>query len=67
MTDLNAIQQQLEKVASGLQMLGRERKVVLPHHQTFDLIERLSGTVREIQAELTDDGRVSPPPSKTKS
>ena len=46
------LQQHLQDIAKGLHALGRERKVVLSHHHTFELIDEMSGKVRAAQQGL---------------
>ena len=36
----------LDKLDNGLKKLSTERKVVLPHHKTFELVDELSDTSR---------------------
>ena len=42
----------LEQVRTGLQKLGRDRKVVLSHHESFDLIAQLNSKLEKILGAL---------------
>ena len=44
------LQEKLNELEKGLKLLARERKVVLPHHKTFDLIDEMLTTVKELKA-----------------
>ena len=46
------LEQYLQDIAKGLRAIGRERKVVLSHHHTFELIEDMSHKVRAAQRGL---------------
>ena len=37
-----------QEVLKGLKLLSRDRKVVMPHNKTFDLVEDLKSKVDEI-------------------
>ena len=42
----------LEEVIKGLNLLSRERKVVLSHHKAFDLVDDLKNRMNEIKQSL---------------
>ena len=42
----------LNELDNGLRKLSTERKVVLPHHKTFELVDELREIVRNIKNEL---------------
>ena len=42
----------LEEVIKGLNLLSRERKVVLSHHKAFDLVHDLKNRMNEIKQSL---------------
>ena len=44
------LQEKLNELDKGLKLLSRDRKVVLPHQKTFDLIDEMLTTVKELQA-----------------
>ncbi len=41
MENTNDVLSDLKDIASGLKRIGKNRKVVLPHHKEFELIEYL--------------------------
>ena len=43
------LQEKLNELEKGLKLLSRDRKVVLPHHKTFDLIDEMLTTVKELK------------------
>ncbi len=43
------LQEKLNELEKGLKLLSRDRKVVLPHHKTFDLIDEMLITVKELK------------------
>ena len=43
MENTNDVLSDLKDIASGLKRIGKNRKVVLPHHKEFELIEELEG------------------------
>ena len=42
----------LDELDNGLRKLSTERKVVLPHHKTFELIDELREIVQKIKSEV---------------
>jgi len=42
----------LEEIDNGLKKLSTDRKVVLPHHKTFALVDELRELVKEIKTEV---------------
>ena len=38
--------EELNKISKGLNLLSRDRKVVLSHHKAFDLVDDLTETER---------------------
>jgi len=45
----------LEILDNGLKKLSTERKVVLPHHKTFELVDDMREIVQEIKNEVIDN------------
>ena len=43
----------LEEIDNGLKKLSTDRKVVLPHHKTFVLVDELRELVKEIKTEVS--------------
>ena len=43
------LQEKLNELEKGLKLLSRDRKVVLPHHKTFDLIDEMLATVKKLK------------------
>ena len=43
----------LEELDNGLKKLSTDRKVVLPHHKTFALVDELRELVKEIKTEVS--------------
>ncbi len=43
----------LDELDSGLKKLSTDRKVVLPHHKTFELVDNLREIVRDLQAQAS--------------
>ena len=41
--------EKLTELEKGLKRLSRDRKVVLTHHKTFDLIDEMLITVKELK------------------
>jgi len=39
----------LEELEKGLKMLSKDRKVVLPHHKTFELVDKMLEIVRNLK------------------
>ena len=46
----------LEELDNGLKKLSTDRKVVLPHHKTFELVDGLRALVKNIQEEVGANG-----------
>ena len=42
----------LNELDNGLRKLSTERKVVLPHHKTFELVDELREIVQNIKSEV---------------
>lgn len=42
------LKQNAQELKKGLELLSRDRKVVLPHNKTFDLVDELQAKVDEI-------------------
>ena len=45
----------LDILDNGLKKLSTERKVVLPHHKTFELVDDMREIVQEIKNEVIDN------------
>ena len=45
----------LDVLDNGLKKLSTERKVVLPHHKTFELVDDMREIVQEIKNEVIDN------------
>ena len=45
----------LDVLDNGLKKLSTERKVVLPHHKTFELVDDMRKVVQEIKNEVIDN------------
>ena len=45
----------LDKLDNGLKKLSTERKVVLPHHKTFELVDELRDIVQNIKNEVNSN------------
>ena len=39
----------LEELEKGLKMLSKDRKVVLPHHKTFELVDKMLEIVKNLK------------------
>ena len=39
--DNDALKEHAEALSKGLNLLSRDRKVVMPHNKTFDLVDEL--------------------------
>ena len=39
----------LEELEKGLKMLSKDRKVVLPHHKTFELVDKMLEIVENLK------------------
>ncbi|MEK9650020.1 MAG: hypothetical protein VW146_03620 [Gammaproteobacteria bacterium] len=39
----------LDELEKGLKMLSKDRKVVLPHHKTFELIDKMLEIVKDLK------------------
>ena len=46
----------LEELDNGLKKLSTDRKVVLPHHKTFEFVDDLRALVKNIQEEVGANG-----------
>ena len=44
---LERFEDKLEKLKKGLEWMSKDRKVVLPHHKTFELVEELREKIQE--------------------
>jgi hypothetical protein len=40
----------LNELEKGLKMLSKERKVVLPHHKTFELVDKMLEIVKSLKS-----------------
>ena len=47
----------VEEVKRGLSILGRNRKVVLSHHKTFELTDKLEARIEEMLIDLKEEER----------
>ena len=47
----------VEEVKRGLSILGRNRKIVLSHHKTFELTDELEARIEEVLIDLKEEGR----------
>ncbi len=56
MENTNDVLRDLKDIASGLKRIGKNRKVVLPHHKEFELIEELEGIAAGAIAKLENGG-----------
>ena len=45
----------LDELDNGLKNLSTERKVVLPHHKTFELVDELREIVENIKNEVGEN------------
>ena len=45
----------LDELDNGLKKLSTERKVVLPHHKTFELVDELREIVQNIKSEMSSN------------
>ena len=45
----------LDELDNGLKKLSTERKVVLPHHKTFELVDELREIVQNIKREMNSN------------
>ena len=45
----------LKQIQSGLVKLSMDRKVVLPHHKTFELVEEMRAVVKK-SLEIAENG-----------
>ena len=48
----------LDELDNGLRKLSTERKVVLPHHKTFELVDELREIVQKIKSEVVSNDYV---------
>ena len=46
--DNNELKEHAQALSKGLNLLSRDRKVVMPHNKTFDLVDELKIKVDEI-------------------
>lgn len=46
--DNDSLKEHAEALSKGLNLLSRDRKVVMPHNKTFDLVDELKIKVDEI-------------------
>ena len=53
--NLIRIRKKLDKLDNGLKKLSTERKVVLPHHKTFELVDELRDIVQNIKNEVNSN------------
>ena len=44
-----------EVLKKGLKLLGRNRKTVLSHHKTFELIDELEARIEEMLSDLKQE------------
>ena len=42
----------LDELDNGLKKLSTDRKIVLPHHKTFELVDELREIVQKIKSEV---------------
>lgn len=45
----------LDELDNGLKKLSTERKVVLPHHKTFELVDELRAIVANIKNQVSSN------------
>ena len=57
MENTNDVLGDLKDIASGLKRIGKNRKVVLPHHKEFELIEELEGLQQALLQNLKTEVR----------
>ena len=50
---LERFEDKLEKLKKGLEWMSKDRKVVLPHHKTFELVEEMLEIVESCLSEKT--------------
>ena len=48
----------LNELDNGLRKLSTERKVVLPHHKTFELVDELREIVQNIKNEVGSNDKI---------
>ena len=46
--------EELNEISKGLNLLSRERKVVLSHHKAFDLVDDLKNRMEKLKESLKD-------------
>lgn len=51
---LERFEDKLEKLKKGLEWMSKDRKVVLPHHKTFELVEEMLEIVESLKKERND-------------
>ena len=51
---LERFENKLEKLKKGLEWMSKDRKVVLPHHKTFELVEEMLEIVESLKKEKND-------------
>tara|TARA_B100001989_G_scaffold213963_1_gene164085 strand:+ start:5175 stop:5387 length:213 start_codon:yes stop_codon:yes gene_type:complete len=51
---LERFEDKLEKLKKGLEWMSKDRKVVLPHHKTFELVEEMLEIVESLKKEKND-------------
>ena len=51
---LERFEDKLEKLKKGLEWMSKDRKVVLPHHKTFELVEEMLEIVESLKKVKND-------------
>ena len=51
---LERFENKLEKLKKGLEWMSKDRKVVLHHHKTFELVEEMLEIVESLKKERND-------------
>ena len=51
---LERFEDKLEKLKKGLEWMSKDRKVVLPQHKTFELVEEMLEIVESLKKEKND-------------
>jgi hypothetical protein len=54
MNDKEKTIENLDEILKGLNLLSRDRKVVLSHHKAFDLVDDLKNRMDQIKHALKD-------------
>ena len=54
MANQNTTLEELNEISKGLNLLSRDRKVVLSHHKAFDLVEDLKIRMDKVKISIQD-------------